>query len=86
MVDVNKEFHALWGRVQICGIEYKAAEVLASYDPDAYEAAVNNYALSKGYYLDPDTDQWFSSYEDYAEEMRVEIEPLDFSGVSNEDR
>ena len=40
----------------------KAAEVLAEVNPEAYEAAVENYATSKGYYQCPDRGEWFESY------------------------
>jgi hypothetical protein len=62
-LDVNREFNNLWGNVEICGIELRAGEVLAKYDPDAYEIAVDNYALGKGYYHCPDRGEWFESYE-----------------------
>ena len=39
-IDLEREFHAANGRVEICGLEYKAAEVLHSYDLDAYEMQI----------------------------------------------
>jgi hypothetical protein len=73
-IDIDAEFGALWGKIDLCGIECRAAAVLAGYDPEAYEAAIENYALGKGYHNWTDGD-WYEV-----------AEPLDFSGVSDEDR
>ena len=62
-LDVEIEFDKLWGNVEICGVEHRAGNVLAAYDPDAYQAAIENYALGKGYYLCPDRGEWFESYQ-----------------------
>lgn len=62
-LDVEREFYELWGNVELCGIETDAAVVLKAYDPDAYEAAVDNYAAGRGYYKCPDRGEWFESYE-----------------------
>lgn len=75
-IDLEREFHAANGRVEICGLEYKAAEVLHSYDLDAYEMQIEQFGISKGYWKCPDTDVWYEGTD----------EELDFTGVGDADR
>jgi hypothetical protein len=73
-VDVNREFHKFYGKIQVCGIEMKAAEILAELDADRYEEAIEAFAEERGYHKWTD-GEWYEV-----------IEVSDFSGAGEEDR
>lgn len=86
MIDLDRELHKALGKVELAGKDFSVSYILSELDEDYYEEVKTQHAIGMGYYLDPDTDTWFESYEDYCQEMHIEREPLDFSGCGDGDR
>lgn len=75
-IDLELEFHKHAGETELYGLTVDVAPLLATYDQDRYETALNDFAEGKGYWKDEDTDLWYDR----------SIEPLDFSGATEGDR